>query len=119
MAGRVMNFRLDSYPPHEGGLIRLYIRTTGAHGGVVFGINDQGSWFIALRIASEDGIKEAVLVRNGKRTTTWESDEDDRVIDAEKRIEPLASDEYGYVRVLTRQNNLAWSSPVWGDELEF
>lgn len=62
-------------------------------------------------------MRETVLVRNGQRERTFEPDEDPRVVRARARVGGLASEEFRYVRVLTRKGNIAWSSPVWGDEL--
>jgi hypothetical protein len=45
-------------------------------------------------------------------------DKDPRIIDMEYRLSEMKADDFCYVRVFTKNGNIAWSSPVWGDEIE-
>ncbi len=76
--------------------------------------NAAGKSTLTVRAASEDGVREAALVRGGERALTLTPDEDPRVVQATRDIEPLGPDEWAYVRVLTATGDMAWSSPVWG-----
>jgi len=69
-----------------------------------------------VQAASEDGGVRATLVRNGRETPLAEADGDGRVIDTSLPVDPLASDEYLYVRVDTAAGEMAWSSPLWGPD---
>lgn len=71
---------------------------------------------VHIRSASEEGIRDAVLVRNGDDVATVCPDFDLRIIETIIGCTPLARDEFIYVRITTRTGNLAWSSPVWGTE---
>jgi len=76
---------------------------------------ESGREEIAIRTASEDGIQNAVLVRNGTDIAQMSPDSDPRIIDSVIAMEPLATNEFAYVRVTTLKGNLAWSSPLWGE----
>lgn len=67
-----------------------------------------------VRTASQDGIRHAELVRNGEDVARVCPGSDPRVLNTIVACEPLAPDEFLYVRVTTQKDNLAWSSPVWG-----
>ena len=69
-----------------------------------------------VRAASEEGIRDAVLVRNGTDEETIDPESDPRIIDADIACAPLAPDEFAYVRITTQNGHLAWSSPVWGKD---
>jgi hypothetical protein len=69
---------------------------------------------LELAVASEEEIEEAVLCRGGEDALALGPDEDARVVTRTEEIEPLAPDEFCYVRARTARGNLAWSSPVWG-----
>jgi hypothetical protein len=69
---------------------------------------------LELAAASEEGIEQAVLCRSGEDALVLMPDEDARVVTRTEKIEPLAPEEFCYVRVTTGGGNLAWSSPVWG-----
>ncbi len=76
---------------------------------------NSGQLEIVLRTASEDGIQNAVLVRNGKDVADIFPESDPRTINSVIAMEPLKKDEFAYIRVTTLKGNLAWSSPVWGE----
>jgi hypothetical protein len=75
---------------------------------------EPGAGRLSLTAASEEGIAEAVLCRGGEDVLRLLPGGDARVLERTEAIEPLASDEFCYVRVRTARGNLAWSSPVWG-----
>ena len=60
---------------------------------------------------------EVRLVRQGEDAETLSPCADARVVEGAVRVRDLAPDAFCYVRVTTAQENLAWSSPVWGDEV--
>jgi hypothetical protein len=70
---------------------------------------------LSVRVASEDGLRDAVLVRNGGDAAVAVADRDPRVIETELTSDTLAPDDFAYVRVTTQKGRMAWSSPVWGD----
>lgn len=72
---------------------------------------------LAIQAASEDGIREAVCVRNGEDAARCVPRDDPRVVDAEAPLGEMGPEEFCYVRVLTGRGALAWSSPIWGDEI--
>ena len=69
---------------------------------------------IGISAASEEGLAEAVIIRDGAAVDRLVPQEDPRVIRADADIEPLGRDQFLYVRVRTKKNNFAWSSPCWG-----
>ena len=73
----------------------------------------------ALRIAaaSEDGLRELVIMRAGEPIDTLIPDGDVRLIETSYEYGAMKPDEYIYVRVVTEKENTAWSSPLWGDDL--
>jgi hypothetical protein len=71
-----------------------------------------------IKSASEEGIASATIVFNGKDFATLQPDKDPRIIDMEYRLSEMKADDFCYVRVFTKNGNIAWSSPVWGDEIE-
>lgn len=73
-----------------------------------------GSAAMQVRAASEDEIRDVVLVRNGDDVDQTQPDVDPRVVDSAIPCAALAPDEFAYVRVTTNKGNLAWSSPTWG-----
>ena len=64
--------------------------------------------------ASEEGLEEIVVIRNGEVSSRHTPVGDERVIQVRAAIEPLAGEDFAYVRVRTRQDNYAWASPCWG-----
>ena len=69
-----------------------------------------------VQAASEDGVAEVVLVRNGEETRLPLGDGDPRVVVTDGALHDFGPDEFCYVRVLTAKGNMAWSSPEWGSE---
>ena len=72
---------------------------------------------LTIRAAAEDGISEVAIIRNGVKTAALLPEADARIVDAAHDLGEMAPDEYCYVRVYTRTGEMAWSSPVWGDEI--
>lgn len=70
---------------------------------------------IELKAASEQGLAEVTVVRNGERYRELASPDDPRTIDTQFDVEPLAPGEFCYVRVTTSGGEMAWSTPLWGD----
>lgn len=66
-----------------------------------------------VQAASEDGIREAAIVRNGADVARLLPDADPRVVCAGAPLDPLAPGEFCYVRVTTNKVNMAWSSPFY------
>ena len=62
-----------------------------------------GSASMQLRAASEEGLRDAVLVRNGEDAATVTPQSDPRVIEASLPCDALAPDEFAYVRVTTKK----------------
>ena len=87
---------------------RIYLETR-VHG-------EGGGRRLAIRAASEQGIRETVLVRNGDDAEKRQPDTDPRVVTSQANVGDMAPDEFCYVRVLTEKGDMAWSSPFWGDE---
>jgi len=75
---------------------------------------DPGAGRLELAAASEEGVAEAVLCRNGEDALALTPDGDPRVLTRTEDLAPLAPEEFCYVRVTTGRGNIAWSSPVWG-----
>ncbi|MFP4029346.1 MAG: DUF3604 domain-containing protein [Candidatus Brocadiia bacterium] len=83
--------------------IYLDVESNNGHGG------------LSVRAASEEGIAGVTLVLKGAEPETVEPDNDPRIVEANLHPGELGQDEFCYVRVLTEQGNMAWSSPLWGD----
>jgi hypothetical protein len=84
---------------------RIYLETSVATGR------------LSVRAASEDGIAEAAVIRNGEKTTALLPESDPRMVEAAVPLGDMAPDEYCYLRVTTQNGDMAWSSPVWGEEV--
>jgi hypothetical protein len=69
---------------------------------------------VRIRAASEDGLEEAVLIRDGEEASRAVPQDDRRVIRAELETEDLGVDQFLYVRARTAKDDYAWSSPTWG-----
>ena len=54
---------------------------------------------------------------NGDDSDRLLPDTDPRIVTGTLHADSLGPQDFCYVRVLTEKGNLAWSSPVWGDEL--
>lgn len=67
--------------------------------------------------ASEDGITEVAVMRNGEKTAALLPETDPRIVETGYALGKLAPEEYYYLRVTTTTGDMAWSSPVWsGDD---
>jgi len=66
-----------------------------------------------INAASEEGIREAVIVLNGDDARKLQPDADRRIISGNKLPVPVEPDGFCYVRITTEKNNMAWSSPCW------
>lgn len=67
----------------------------------------------SLAAASEEGIKEAVVVRNGEDAERFHPDDDSRVVQADEIVLDLGPGDFCYVRVVTEAGHMAWSSPFY------
>lgn len=72
---------------------------------------------LRVKAASEEGIAQIVVVRNGHDSKRLLPDDDPRVVIAERSLEAMAPADFCYLRLVTEQGNMAWSSPFWGDTL--
>jgi Protein of unknown function (DUF3604) len=72
---------------------------------------------VTVQAASEEGLAEAAVIRNGEKIASLIPDAEPRVVQANYRLGAMAPEEYCYVRVVTQTGEMAWSSPVWGEEL--
>jgi len=72
---------------------------------------------LTVRAAAADGVREVCLVRGGEDGTALRPEHDARVVEGAFELQDLAPTGFVYVRVLTRTGDMAWSSPLWGDEL--
>lgn len=77
---------------------------------------DSGEYVLDVQAASEDGIREAVLIHNGDRALVIEPEGDPEVLETSRRIGRMERGDFCYLRIVTRADNLAWSSPVWIEE---
>jgi len=71
---------------------------------------------LQVRAASEEGIARAVLVRNGEEPDAFQPTDDPRMLACRVPLGAFTGQDFAYIRVHTGKGNLAWSSPVWGDE---
>ena len=69
---------------------------------------------LQVEAASEEGIREVVVVRNGEDSDRLLPSDDPRVVQATAAPGTLGEGEFCYMRVVTEQGNMAWSSPVLG-----
>ena len=70
----------------------------------------------ALSAAAEDGIKEAVVIRSCQEVERLTPSGDVRVMQQSIDQAELETDESLYVRVMTEEGDMAWSSPAWPGE---
>jgi Protein of unknown function (DUF3604) len=70
---------------------------------------------VGLRAASEEGIREAVIIVNGNDTVMLRPAGDPRILIEDARLPAMASGDSIYIRIRTDAGHMAWSSPVWGD----
>jgi len=70
---------------------------------------------LVISAASEHGIREVAVVRNGDDAEKRLPETDPRVVTSQANVGDMAPDEFCYVRVLTEKGDMAWSSPLWGD----
>ncbi len=76
--------------------------------------NDQNPRRLKLKAASEDGIAEAAVVLNGEDVHQILPDNDQRIIECDNLSIPIGCGDFCYVRVTTKNTNMAWSSPYYG-----
>lgn len=67
---------------------------------------------LAVQVASEDGIDSVDLVFNGDDIATHRVDA--LIFDEQVALPEIDSEDYLYVRVTTKQKNMAWCSPFYG-----
>jgi hypothetical protein len=67
---------------------------------------------VEIKSASEEGLSEVAIVRNGIDVLKLEPGEDSRIISNDQQV-PMKPGDFCYVRVTTGHQNLAWSSPYW------
>jgi len=72
---------------------------------------------LRIRAASEQGVAEVVAVRNGEDADRLAPEADPRVVEAEVAVAPLEAGEFCYVRVVTERGEIAWSSPLWREDM--
>ncbi len=73
---------------------------------------------LAVRAASEDGLREVTLIRNGDDLQSAAGGTDSRIAEVQFALGEMAAEEFCYVRAVTEAGNMAWSSPLWGDDLQ-
>ena len=71
----------------------------------------------AVKAASEDGITRLVLVRNTGEMDIPLAGDDRRVCETTVRVGEVVEDDFAYIRMETGKTNMAWSSPVWPEDL--
>ena len=76
---------------------------------------EAGAPKVRVNAASEEGIAEIMVVRNGADAGRLLPDDDPRVLTAEKTLEEMAPADFCYLRLVTKAGTMAWSSPFWGD----
>ncbi len=67
-----------------------------------------------IKCASEHGLKDVEIIRNGNITQNLLFEGDSRFLEQSLNIPALAKDEFVYVRITTFSGEIAWSSPVFG-----
>jgi hypothetical protein len=55
-------------------------------------------------------------VRNGEDADERRPDSDSRVLECDFETEELGPGEFCYIRVTTRNGNMAWGSPFWSEQ---
>ena len=88
-------------------LSRIYLQVASA---------GDGSGDLKVKAASEEGLSRVVMALNGEEPEAVEPDGDGRTIETTLSPGQLRGDEFCYVRVETQKGNMAWSSPVWGED---
>ncbi len=68
---------------------------------------------LAVKAASEQGLRGAVAVTNGGEMATMMPADDPRILVGSVDLAPLGATDFCYVRVMTQGGEMAWSSPVW------
>jgi len=72
--------------------------------------------YLTVRTASEHGIIEVAVVVNGEDIAKLKPAGDRRIVESNFLIKEMLRNDFCYIRVLTENQDLAWSSPFWGDE---
>ena len=78
-------------------------------------VRDGQGLALHIRAASENGLREAVVIRNGEAIARLTPGSDARILETRVPMAPLAGDEFCYVRLVTQTDDMAWSSPLWGE----
>ncbi|OGV53219.1 MAG: hypothetical protein A2X49_12530 [Lentisphaerae bacterium GWF2_52_8] len=73
----------------------------------------KGKLNLAIKTASEDGIKDVKLIFNGNEIETLSPDDDPRIVIREISIDRLSNSDYCYVRTTSMDGDIAWSSPFF------
>ena len=76
-----------------------------------------GSPRLHLRAATEEGIESVVIVVNGDEIEVDLPGSKSHTLERRVKLPDLRPDDFCYVRLSTPENHLAWSSPLWGDEV--
>ncbi|MFO7956229.1 MAG: DUF3604 domain-containing protein [Candidatus Brocadiia bacterium] len=76
---------------------------------------DRSGTTLRIEAASEDGIECVCVVRNGEDVEVLEPERDPRVVQAVWHAAEMGPGDYCYVRVVSREGRMAWSSPVYGN----
>jgi len=79
---------------------------------------EKGRHVIDVAAASEDGIREAAVVLNGKVIQQLPPANDRRIVRMDRLAVPMEPDDFYYVRITTARDNMAWSSPHWAEAEE-
>jgi len=74
-----------------------------------------GQWSLEIKAASEHGIREAVIVRGATLDRTVEPGDDSRILETTLELGAMEAGEFCYVRVVTNNGEMAWSSPFWAE----
>lgn len=69
-----------------------------------------------IKAASEEGIREVAIVLNGKAAQKLLPDTDRRMISRAKLPVDMSPGDFGYVRITTERDHMAWSSPFWAEK---
>ncbi len=66
-----------------------------------------------MPVRSQEGY--SLDMPGGEGVEVLQARDDPRIVRGELPVNDLALEEFAYVRVLTGDGEMAWSSPVWGD----
>ncbi len=69
---------------------------------------------LEMNCASEEGIRHIVSIRNGVESERIEPDTDPRIVRSKVSAAGIGPGEYMYFRLVTEEDNMAWTSPIYG-----